>query len=154
MMIHGKCAFSPRQLSPAAAQHSQLFRAFERRCESFLVAKDWWVTMSRRTFGKLRRMLVRGETTATAELIRSTKEVERLNPTLRAVTHLAPNAQEAASFVDNTLGASASPVAGVPILIKDCINVEGSCSGGWGTRARVYTLRTGRHGDFQRLRRE
>lgn len=81
--------------------------------------------MSRRTFGKLRRMLVRGETTATAELIRSTKEVERLNPTLRAVTHLAPNAQEAASFVDNTLGASASPVAGVPILIKDCINVEG-----------------------------
>ena len=88
---------------------------------------------ARHTFAQLRHGLTSGATTATKAIQQCLATVARVNPVLNAVTHVdAVAATAAALAVDGGSaggGVGGSPVAGVPVLIKDCINVAGAWVG-------------------------
>ena len=77
---------------------------------------------------RLRQAMASGQLSS-AELVRFYAErIERLNPALRAVISVSPDAAEQASAVDQacSAGAALGPLAGIPVLVKDNISVAGS----------------------------
>jgi hypothetical protein len=80
------------------------------------------------TVSALRQALASGELTSAALTGFYLGRIERLNPELRAVIEVSPDAAgaAAASDWDRTAGGGpAGPLAGIPVLIKDNIAVAG-----------------------------
>jgi Asp-tRNA(Asn)/Glu-tRNA(Gln) amidotransferase A subunit family amidase len=80
------------------------------------------------TASKIRAAIVRGEVSATEVMTETLSHMEALEPVLNAfVTPMPEQAMEAARAADEALagGREPGPLHGVPISVKDLINVEG-----------------------------
>jgi amidase len=81
------------------------------------------------TVAELGRALASGQLTAAALTDFYLGRIERLNPRLRAVIEVSPDAAAAAAASDRERaaanGSPARPLAGIPVLIKDNIAVDG-----------------------------
>jgi aspartyl-tRNA(Asn)/glutamyl-tRNA(Gln) amidotransferase subunit A len=84
-----------------------------------------------RTIAQLARALAAGETTATAVVDRCLTAIAERNPSLNAfITVLADTARHDAQCADREIGAGRSrgPLHGVPVSLKDLIDVRGSAT--------------------------
>lgn len=84
-----------------------------------------------RTIAQLARALAAGETTATAVVDRCLAAIAERNPSLNAfITVLADTARDDAQRADREIGAGRyrGPLHGVPVSLKDLIDVRGSAT--------------------------
>ncbi len=86
------------------------------------------------TVAKIQTALARGETTAEAILGQAQAEIDRLDGRLNAIITANPEALEEARAIDRRLaaGETIGPLAGVPIVVKDTMDIAGlPTTGGW-----------------------
>jgi amidase len=79
------------------------------------------------TIAGLSQAMATGAVTSAALTAYYTDRIERLNPLLHAVINVSPGAAGQASEADaaRASGAPPGPLAGIPVLVKDNVNVEG-----------------------------
>jgi amidase len=86
------------------------------------------------TVAKIQAALARGEITAEAILGQAQGEIDRLDSRLNAIITPNPEALEEARAIDRRLcaGEGVGPLAGVPIVVKDTMDIAGlPTTGGW-----------------------
>ncbi|MBO0775990.1 MAG: amidase, partial [Actinobacteria bacterium] len=88
---------------------------------------DTGIDVQRATIGALGEALAAGRLTAAGLTAFYLDRIERLNPALRAVISVNPGAVAEASELDASrrAGAPGSPLAGIPVLVKDNIAARG-----------------------------
>ncbi len=79
------------------------------------------------TGGRLREALADGRTTAAALTAGCLARISQVNPALRAVISVNPDAAAEAEAIDRRYppGTPRPPLAGIPVLVKDNIDVRG-----------------------------
>ena len=90
-------------------------------------ARNSAVPFSHASAADLRRAMASGETTSVAVTQHYLDQIKALNPVLHAVITVAPEAltEAAASDTRRSSGAALGPLDGIPVLVKDNVQVSG-----------------------------